>query len=60
MYDSLIARLCAFGLAGLVSLSILTGIDALATPDPTAAILADGRTATELLGPVPAANEQPS
>jgi hypothetical protein len=40
MYDSLIARISAFGLAGIVSLSILAGIQGLASRENTAPALA--------------------
>jgi hypothetical protein len=49
MYDSLIARLSALGLAGIVSLSLLAGIDRLATHEHAANAMAQGRMTPALM-----------
>lgn len=58
MYDSLLARLCALGLAGLVSLSILAGIDTLAATDMAATALAQDNRTPALLSAASAAAKQ--
>lgn len=49
MYDSLIAKITAGSLAGLVSLALLAGIDGLAVQQHAATSLAQGQTSPALL-----------
>jgi len=49
MYDSLIAKIAAGTLAGLVTLSILAGVDGLAVQQHAGTALAKGKTTPALL-----------
>lgn len=49
MYDSFIARISALGLAAIVSLSILAGIDALATSEHAAIEMAGNARTPHLM-----------
>lgn len=49
MLDRLIARIAGFGLAGLVVMSIFSGIDGLAEHEHAATALAQGRQTPALL-----------
>lgn len=58
MYDSLIARISALGLAGLMSLSILAGIDRLAEREQAMAQMAQERGAPALVTAASAAQTE--